>query len=155
MSASSALSDPDARSEPPARDAPRLVLASASPRRRDLLCQIGLPPDAVVAADIDEAPRPRETLKWFFGNPGYLWPWNAIICAIAIATWIFTQPELSRMAEFRVDWIAQIYVRNLALLLRKKLAILSRLCSRASSSTTSAGVGSSQRLVGSSSGTGS
>jgi septum formation protein len=40
---------------------PRLVLASASPRRRDLLCQIGLPPDAVVAADIDEAPRPRET----------------------------------------------------------------------------------------------
>ena len=62
-------------------------------------------------------PRPRETLKFIFGFPGYLWPWNAIFSLMAIATWAYTQPELSRMAEFRVDWIAQIYVRNLALLL--------------------------------------
>lgn len=33
-----------------------LVLASASPRRRDLLAQIGIVPDAVVPADIDEDP---------------------------------------------------------------------------------------------------
>lgn len=33
-----------------------LVLASASPRRRDLLAQIGIVPDAVVPADIDESP---------------------------------------------------------------------------------------------------
>jgi septum formation protein len=33
---------------------PRLVLASASPRRLDLLRQIGLAPDAVDPADIDE-----------------------------------------------------------------------------------------------------
>ena len=39
---------------------PRLVLASASPRRRELLQQIGLHPD-VVAADIDEAPRIGES----------------------------------------------------------------------------------------------
>lgn len=32
----------------------RLVLASASPRRRDLLAQIGFPPDAIAPADIDE-----------------------------------------------------------------------------------------------------
>jgi septum formation protein len=38
----------------------RLVLASASPRRLALLGQIGIIPDAVVAADIDEAPRPKE-----------------------------------------------------------------------------------------------
>ena len=37
-----------------------LVLASASPRRLDLLRQIGLEPDAVVPADADETPRPRE-----------------------------------------------------------------------------------------------
>ena len=37
----------------------RLVLASASPRRRDLLAQIGLTP-VIEAADIDEAPRKRE-----------------------------------------------------------------------------------------------
>jgi septum formation protein len=35
---------------------PRLVLASASPRRLALLRQIGIEPDGVVPADIDEAP---------------------------------------------------------------------------------------------------
>ena len=37
-----------------------LVLASASPRRLDLLRQIGLEPDAIDPADIDETPGPRE-----------------------------------------------------------------------------------------------
>ena len=37
-----------------------LVLASASPRRLELLRQIGLEPDAIVPAEIDETPRPRE-----------------------------------------------------------------------------------------------
>lgn len=39
----------------------RLVLASASPRRLDLLSQIGLVPDAVMAADLDETPQSQET----------------------------------------------------------------------------------------------
>lgn len=38
----------------------RLVVASASPRRRDLLAQIGIIPDAVVPAEIDETPQPGE-----------------------------------------------------------------------------------------------
>lgn len=37
-----------------------LVLASASPRRLELLRQIGLIPDLVEPADIDESARPRE-----------------------------------------------------------------------------------------------
>ena len=41
-------------------EAPRLVLASGSPRRRELLCQIGLAPDAVDPADLKESPRRRE-----------------------------------------------------------------------------------------------
>ena len=46
-------------------DAPHvpLVLASASPRRRELLARIGIAPDAIAPADIDETPhrgeRPR------------------------------------------------------------------------------------------------
>jgi septum formation protein len=40
---------------------PRLVLASASPRRLDLLRQIGLAPDTVEAAELDETPHPDET----------------------------------------------------------------------------------------------
>lgn len=40
--------------------APRLVLASSSPRRRDLLALIGVVPDAIDPADIDETPRKAE-----------------------------------------------------------------------------------------------
>ena len=36
--------------------APHLTLASASPRRRDLLTRLGIVPDAISAADIDETP---------------------------------------------------------------------------------------------------
>ena len=47
--------------------APRLVLASASPRRLALLAQIGVVPDSVIATDIDETPRkgelPRQTAQ--------------------------------------------------------------------------------------------
>jgi septum formation protein len=39
---------------------PRLVLASASPRRRDLLAQVGILPDAVDPAEVDENPLSRE-----------------------------------------------------------------------------------------------
>ena len=38
----------------------RLILASASPRRLDLLARIGVTPDAVVPAEIDETPHPGE-----------------------------------------------------------------------------------------------
>ncbi|MGB1211929.1 MAG: Maf family protein [Pikeienuella sp.] len=38
----------------------RLILGSASPRRRDLLAQIGVTPDGVRPADIDETPQKAE-----------------------------------------------------------------------------------------------
>jgi septum formation protein len=43
-----------------ARAVPALVLASASPRRLELLKQIGLKPDHVDPASLDETPLPRE-----------------------------------------------------------------------------------------------
>ena len=39
---------------------PRLVLASASPRRRELLAQAGITPDKIVAAHVDEKPLAQE-----------------------------------------------------------------------------------------------
>ncbi|MBR7540258.1 Maf family protein, partial [Mycobacterium tuberculosis] len=39
----------------------KLVLASASPRRLALLQQVGIEPDALRPADVDEAPRIAET----------------------------------------------------------------------------------------------
>ncbi|MEL7346717.1 MAG: nucleoside triphosphate pyrophosphatase [Pseudomonadota bacterium] len=51
--------DDDAPAEGADRQ-PRLVLGSASARRRDLLAQIGVVPDAIAPADIDETPLPDE-----------------------------------------------------------------------------------------------
>ncbi len=44
----------------PAPTRPRLILASASPRRLELLKRIGVEPDAVQPTDIDETPAPGE-----------------------------------------------------------------------------------------------
>ncbi|WP_293968612.1 nucleoside triphosphate pyrophosphatase [Sphingomonas sp.] len=41
---------------PPGANPGRLILASASPRRLDLLARLGLVPDAIDPADIDETP---------------------------------------------------------------------------------------------------
>src|SRR4051812_40966054 len=43
-----------------ASSAPRLILASASPRRLELLARLGVVPDAVMPAQIDETPRKGE-----------------------------------------------------------------------------------------------
>jgi len=40
--------------------APTLILASASPRRRELLARLGIEPARIVSADIDETPRKAE-----------------------------------------------------------------------------------------------
>lgn len=42
---------------------PRLILASSSPRRRDLLAQIGVTPDDIRSPDIDEVPRKGELAR--------------------------------------------------------------------------------------------
>ncbi len=40
---------------------PKLILASSSPRRRDLLARIGVTPNRIASPDIDEKPRNGET----------------------------------------------------------------------------------------------
>lgn len=47
-----------------------LVLASASPRRRDLLTQVGITPDAVTPADIDETPHKKELPRHYAQRMG-------------------------------------------------------------------------------------
>jgi len=62
-------------------------------------------------------PHPVHIFKFFFGNPGYRFPWNVIFARIAIVTWLYTQSELSRMAAWEIGWIAHIFIRNLVLLI--------------------------------------
>jgi septum formation protein len=48
--------------------APQLILASASPRRRELLARLGIEPARVVHADIDETPRRAELPRHYAGR---------------------------------------------------------------------------------------
>lgn len=48
----------------------QLVLASASPRRKQLLGQLGIVPDSVVPADIDETPRLGEAPRVYAARLG-------------------------------------------------------------------------------------
>ncbi len=68
-----------------------------------------------VPAPIAWPPKPRAVLRWFFGFPGYLWPWNAAYLAIATFTWFFLTPSLASMQSFELWWVALVYGRNLGL----------------------------------------
>ena len=54
------VGSPSVSNEPGAPARPHLTLASASPRRLALLAQIGIAPDRVCPADLDETPRRNE-----------------------------------------------------------------------------------------------
>ncbi len=68
-----------------------------------------------VPAPLAWPPRPAAALKWFFGFPGYLWPWNAAYLGIALITWFFLTPALASMQTFELWWIALLFFRNLGL----------------------------------------
>ena len=55
-------------------------------------------------------------IKWVFAYPGYLWPTNLFLFAVSVAAWVFTQPPIAACQDWSLDWIAQIYLRNLALI---------------------------------------
>ncbi len=55
-------------------------------------------------------------MKWLLGYPGFLWPWNSVYLLITVICWFWFQPALARCATFQPGWIAQMYLRNLALL---------------------------------------
>lgn len=61
-------------------------------------------------------PQPMAALKWLFAFPGYLWPWNCLYLATALATWLFLMPDLATMESFEPWWIALILGRNLAMM---------------------------------------
>ncbi|MDP2087306.1 MAG: nucleoside triphosphate pyrophosphatase [Gemmobacter sp.] len=81
----------------------RLILGSASPRRKELLAQIGVVPDAVLPPDIDETPRKGELPRPYAARmaaekaaavPGG--PDDVVLCAdttVALGRRILGKPE--------------------------------------------------------------
>ncbi|EGU57665.1 putative sterol desaturase [Vibrio nigripulchritudo ATCC 27043] len=61
-------------------------------------------------------PKPKAFLKWFFGMPGYLFPWNLGYLIMTVIVMMYFTPELSRMETFATDWVVEILLRNIVLL---------------------------------------
>jgi len=61
-------------------------------------------------------PHPRAILKWLFGFPGYLLPWNALYAVIATLTWVIATPDMARMRTLSADWVAQLLAVNFVLI---------------------------------------
>lgn len=61
--------------------------------------------------------RLKPILRTLFGNGGMLWPKHVFFMALAVVSWLFFTPDLSRTATFAPGWIAEIYLRNVVLLL--------------------------------------
>jgi len=61
-------------------------------------------------------PQPLALFKWFFGFPGYLWPWTIFFIGVALGEWLYWTPDLDKMKNFSADWIAPLFIQNLALL---------------------------------------
>ena len=62
-------------------------------------------------------PRPMKFLKWFFGYPGFLFPWNTVFAAIAFGLFFFLTPPMASMRSFAPGWILFLLGRNAILVL--------------------------------------
>lgn len=59
---------------------------------------------------------PTSFVKWVFGFPGYILPWNALWFAISLAVWVVATPAQDTVRSFAPGWIAFILIRNALLL---------------------------------------
>lgn len=91
----------------------RLILGSASPRRKELLAQIGIVPDAILPPDIDETPRRGELPRPYCARLALekvraveADPDDIVLCAdttVALGRRILGKPEnAAEAAEFLV-----------------------------------------------------
>ena len=55
-------------------------------------------------------------LKWLFGFPGYLWPFNVVFLVITFATWRYLTPSVETMSQLQLDWIVLVFLRNVGLI---------------------------------------
>ena len=62
-------------------------------------------------------PRARAILKWLFGYPGHILPWNLFYAAVAVAVWLYLTPPVETLQSFAPGWIAFVLARNAALVL--------------------------------------
>jgi sterol desaturase/sphingolipid hydroxylase (fatty acid hydroxylase superfamily) len=60
-------------------------------------------------------PRPLGVMRWLFGFPGFLWPWNVLYLAVSAGVWWWATPDRDSMSSWSPGWVAVLAVRNLVL----------------------------------------
>ena len=61
--------------------------------------------------------RPKAVARYLFAPESFLWPYNSLYALLAVVSWLLFTPGLERTATFRLGWVAEIYLRNAAILL--------------------------------------
>ena len=61
-------------------------------------------------------PRPHKIFRWL-ASSWLNFTERVVVLLLALGTWHFLAPALERCVSFRLDWIAEIYIRNLALMI--------------------------------------
>jgi sterol desaturase/sphingolipid hydroxylase (fatty acid hydroxylase superfamily) len=61
--------------------------------------------------------RPMAFVKWLFGYPGYILPWNLVYAGISLLLWRYLMPPIAVMKTLSWDWITFLLVENAALVL--------------------------------------
>jgi sterol desaturase/sphingolipid hydroxylase (fatty acid hydroxylase superfamily) len=91
------------------------ALADLAQRKRERV-EDYRPPEPIRTPPLFRWPwSPVAFLRWVFGFPGYLWPWNTLYFAIAFATWLWLTPDMATMKTFGPSWIAFVLARNAVL----------------------------------------
>ena len=54
-------------------------------------------------------------LKWLFGYPGFIFPWNLFYICLAIFVWMYLTPSIETMQTLSIDWISLVFLRNVIL----------------------------------------
>jgi hypothetical protein len=60
---------------------------------------------------------PGAFLKWFFGYPGFLFPWTVAYGLLALVLWQWFTPSLETMKTLNWDWVLFILARNMAMMI--------------------------------------
>ncbi|MDP9138515.1 MAG: sterol desaturase family protein [Pseudomonadota bacterium] len=59
--------------------------------------------------------QPVGFVKWLFGYPGHILPWNFLYASLAIIVWMYLTPPLDTMQTLAPGWIGFVLARNAAL----------------------------------------
>ena len=61
--------------------------------------------------------QPLGFLKWMFGYPGYILPWNLVYGIAGTLLWLYLTPALDTMKTLSAGWIGYLLFRNAGLVL--------------------------------------